>query len=74
MAMELLKRVQSSTTFNAPTVAGELPQHLYPTKPHPKLANSTIETDLTDMHEFLATDVDSLGLGEKATIEWAKER
>ena len=73
MALELLKRVQSSTALNTPTTAGELPQHQYPNKPHQVLVNSTVQTDLAAIHEFLAADIDELGLDNETRTAWEKE-
>ena len=73
MAKELLKRVQLSTTLNAPTTAGVLPQDEYPTKPHQVLVHSSTQTDLTAIHEFLSTDVDTLSVGDETREAWVKE-
>ena len=73
MAKELLKRVQLSTTLNAPTTAGVLPQDEYPTKPHQVLVHSSTQTDLTAIHEVLSTGVDTLSVGDETREAWVKE-
>ena len=73
MAEELLKRVQNSTALNAPVTAGLLPQDEYPRRPHQLLANSTVQTDLATIHEFLETNLEDTTLDTEAREAWEKE-